>query len=220
MKTKLSMILTLLGLSINVASAGNGSVGLGYTSDYFREGALVSSEALQANASYGLTAGGLDLGVSAFTNQPVDGGVDTYLIGATISKALNDTFSASLGLEHAEFVAGVATLDVTASLSAEMILNPSLTVRRDTEDAFYVFEVGASHDLDLEIANLRLHGVYGHSDNNDGATVSNNTDYYVLGAGLSRSLSENASINASVDYVDSDLIDNESIFGLGISVRF
>tara|TARA_Y100001963_G_scaffold56242_1_gene78654 strand:- start:7994 stop:8626 length:633 start_codon:yes stop_codon:yes gene_type:complete len=210
------MILTLLGLSINVASAGNGSVGIGYASDYFREGSLVSAEALQASASYGLKAGGLDVGVGAFTNQPIDGGVDTYLIDATISKALNDTFSASLGLEHAEFVAGVATLDVTASVSLNTILNPSLTIKRDTEDELYVFEVAASHDIDLDIATLSLGALYGNTD----VTTSSNIDYYSLGANLSRSLGENSTLNASLDYVDSDSIDNESIFGLGITVRF
>lgn len=216
MKTKLTILLTLLGLSINVASAGNGSAGLGYSSDYFREGSLVSAEALQASASYELKAGGLDAGLGIFTNQPTDGGVDTYIIDASISKALNDTFSASLGLEHTEFVAGVATLDVTASVSLNAILNPSLTVKRDTEDDLYVVEVAASHDLDFEIAQLRLGALYGNAD----VSATSNVDYYSVGAQLSRSLSENSSVEASLDYVDSDLIENESIFGVGLSIKF
>jgi len=216
MKTKLTTILTLLGLSINVASAGNGSAGISYASDYFREGALVSSEALQAKASYGLKAAGLDASVGIFTNQPVDGGVDTYIIDAAFSKVLNDTFTASLGLEHTEFVAGVATLDVTASVSMNTILSPSLTVKRDTEDALYVFEVGASHEIDFDIAQLSLGALYGNTD----VTSSSNIDYYSVGANLSRSLSENSSINASIDYVDSDSIDNESIFGIGLTINF
>ena len=216
MKTKLTTILTLLGLSINVASAGNGSAGISYASDYFREGALVSTEALQAQASYGLKAAGLDASVGIFTNQPVDGGVDTYIIDAAFSKALNDTFTASLGLEHTEFVAGVATLDVTASVSLNTILSPSLTAKRDTEDALYVFEVGASHEIDFDIAQLSLGALYGNTD----VTSSSNIDYYSVGASLSRSLSDNSSINASIDYVDSDSIDNESIFGLGLTINF
>jgi hypothetical protein len=216
MKTKLTTILTFLGLSINVASAGNGSAGISYASDYFREGALVSSEALQAKVSYGLQAAGLDASVGIFTNQPVDGGVDTYIIDAAFSKTLNDTFTASLGLEHTEFVAGVATLDVTASVSLNTILSPSLTVKRDTEDALYVFEVGASHEIDFDIAQLSLGALYGNTD----VTSSSNIDYYSVGASLSRSLSDNSSINASIDYVDSDSIDNESIFGLGLTINF
>ena len=216
MKTKLSILLTLLGLSINVASGNGGSASLGYSSDYFREGALVSQEAVQASASYSLKAGGLDASVGIFTSQPIEGGTDTYIIDAAFSKALNDTFSASLGLEHAEFVSGVATLDVTAGLSIQTLLNPSLTIKRDTEDELYVIEVGASHEIDLDIANLGLSATYGNTD----VTTASNIDYYSFGANLSRSLSENSTINASLDYVDSDSIDNESIFGLGITVQF
>ena len=216
MKTKLTTMLTLLGLSINVASAGNGSAGISYASDYFREGSLVSAEALQASASYGLKAAGLDASVGIFTNQPIDGGVDTYIIDAAFSKVLNDTFTASLGLEHTEFVAGVATLDVTASVSLNTILSPSLTVKRDTEDALYVFEVGASHEIDFDIAQLSLGALYGNTD----ITKNSNIDYYSFGANLGRSLSENSSINASIDYVDSDSISNESIFGVGLTINF
>tara|TARA_X000001036_G_scaffold437672_1_gene483550 strand:- start:1016 stop:1663 length:648 start_codon:yes stop_codon:yes gene_type:complete len=214
---KIKLITTaLLGFIINVASAGNGSAGLGYASDYFREGSLVSGEALQASASYELKAGGLDAGLGIFTNQPTEGGVDTYIIDASISKALNDTFSASLGLEHTEFVSGVASLDVVASLSLNTILSPSLTVKRDTEDDLYVVEVGASHDLDFEIVQLTVGALYGNAD----VSSASNVDYYSVGASLSRSLSENSSLEASLDYVDSDLISNESIFGVGINIKF
>jgi len=216
MKIKHLIASSLLGFIINVASAGNGSAGIGYSSDYFREGSLVSAESLQASAAYELKAGGLNAGFGIFTNQPTAGGVDTYIIDASISKALNDTFSASLGLEHTELVAGVATLDITASVSLNSILNPSLTVKRDTEDDLYVVEVGASHDLDFEIAQLRLSALYGNAD----VSSTSNVDYYSVGASLSRSLSENSSVEASLDYVDSDLISNESIFGIGLTIKF
>ena len=216
MKTSKLIITALFGLIINVASAGNGSVGLGYASDYFREGSLVSAEALQASASYELKAGGLNAGLGIFTNQPNEGGVDTYIIDASISKALNDTFSASLGLEHTEFVNGVASLDITASLSLNTVLSPSLTVKKDTEDDLYVVEVGASHDLDFKIAQLRLGALYGNAD----VSATSNVDYYSVGAKVSRALSENSSLEASLDYVDSDLIENESIFGVGLTIKF
>ena len=86
MKTKLSILLALLGLSINVASANGGSASVGYSSDYFREGALVSQEAMQASAAYTLKAGGLDASVGIFTSQPIEGGTDTYIIDAEGNK--------------------------------------------------------------------------------------------------------------------------------------
>jgi len=216
MKTKLSILLALLGLSINVASANGGSASVGYSSDYFREGALVSQEAMQASAAYTLKAGGLDASVGIFTSQPIEGGTDTYIIDAAFSKALNETFSVSLGLEHAEFVSGVATLDVTAGLTVQTLLSPSVTLKRDTEDELYVIEIGASHQIDLQVADLGLSAIYGNTD----VTTSSNIDYYSLGANLSRSLSENSTLNASLEYVDSDSIQNESIFGLGLTVQF
>lgn len=216
MKNKLSIITVLLGLSINVASAGNGSASIGYSSDYFREGALISEEAVQASASYGFKAVGLDSSVGIFTSQPLDGGTDTYIIDASFSKALNETFVVSLGLEHTEFVAGAATLDVVGVLSLNTVLSPSLSVARDTEDALYAIEVGVSHDLDLEVVTLTLGGSYGNTD----VTTASNIDYYTLGASLSKSLTENSTLNASLAYVDSDSIENESIVGLGLSVKF
>ena len=216
MKTKLSILTVLLGLSINVASGGNGSANIGYTSDYFREGALVSEEAVQASASYGFKALGLDSSVGIFTNQPIEGGTDTYIIDAAFSKALNETFAVSVGLEHTEFVAGVATLDVTADLSVNTVLNPTLSIARDTEDELYAIEVGISHDLDLEVATLGLSASYGNTD----VTTTSNIDYYTVGASLSKSLSENSAVHASVAYVDSDSIDNESVVGLGLSLKF
>ena len=216
MKTKLSILLALLGLSINVASGNGGSASVGYSSDYFREGALVSPEAVQASASYALEAGGLNASVGIFTSQPIEGGTDTYIIDVAFSKVLNDTFTVSLGLEHTEFVAGVATLDVTAGVTLQTVLSPSLTIKRDTEDELYVVEVGASHDIDLKVANLGLSATYGNTD----VTTASNIDYYAVGANLSKSLTENSTLNASLDYVDSDSIENESIFGLGISVKF
>ncbi len=216
MKTKLSIITVLLGLSINVASGGNGSASVGYSSDYFREGALISEEAVQASASYGFKVGGLDSSLGVFTSQPIEGGTDTYIIDASFSKALNETFVVSLGLEHTEFVAGAATLDVVGVLSLNTVLNPSLSVARDTEDELYAIEVGVSHDIDVEIATLTLGGSYGNTD----VTTTSNIDYYSVGASLSKSLSENSSLTASVAYVDSDSIDNKSIVGLGLSVKF
>jgi hypothetical protein len=217
MKTKLSIITVLLGLCVNVASAGTGSAGVGYTSDYFRRGALVSEEAVQANASVGFKALGLDSSVGIFTNQAMaSGGVDTYIINAGVSGAWGDTVGLSAGLEHAELISGDASLEVVVGLSVDTVLSPTLSVYRDTDDALYTLEVAVSHDVELKIASLGLNASYGNSD----VTATSNIDYYSVGASLSRSLSENSTLHGSVAYVDSDSIDSESILGLGLSVKF
>ena len=216
MKTKLSIITVLLGLSVNVASAG-GSAGVGYTSDYFRRGALLSEEAVQADASLGFTAFGLESSVGIFTNQAMtSGGVDTYIIDAGLAGKWGELVSLSAGLEHAELVGGDATLEVVVGASFDTVLTPSVSIYRDIDAALYTFEVGISHDLDLEIATLGLGASYGNTD----VTSASNIDYYSLGASLSRSLSDNSTLAASVAYVDSDSIESESIIGLGLSVKF
>lgn len=217
MKTK-TMIMALMScLFINAAPAGSNSADVGYASDHFRRGALTAEESVQAGASFGFQALGLESSVGAYTNQAVaSGGTDLYIIDAGASKAFGELLSVYVGLEHAEFVTGAATLEVNANVSFDTVLNPKLSIYRNTDDALYTYEASVSHSFDLEVAELGLSALYGNTD----ATSSTDVDYYSVGGSLSRSLSENSSLIASLDYVDSDVIDNESIFGLGINVKF
>ncbi len=217
MKTKLSMILTLLGLSVNVALAGNGSVGIGYASDYFRRGALLSEEAVQANASYELKVAGLDSSISVFTNQGVaNGSSDFYLIDGSVSKSLGDLLDLSVGLQHAEAVQGSASLEAGIAVDIDTLLSPSISLYRDLSETLYTVEAGVSHSFDLDIAKLSLLASYGHTE----TSATTDVDYTALGASLSKSLSDSADLNLSVGSVDSDSISRETLFGLGISVKF
>ena len=217
MKTK-TMIMALIScLFINAAPAGSNSIDVGYASDHFRRGALTAEESVQAGASLGFKALGLDSSVGVSTNQAVaSGGTDFYLINAGASKAFGELLSVYVGLEHAEFVAGAATLEVNANISLDTVLNPEVSIYRNTDDALYTYEAAVSHSFDLEVAALGLSASYGNTD----VTSSSDVDYYSVGGSLTRSLSENSSLTASLDYVDSDSIENESIFGVGINVKF
>jgi hypothetical protein len=216
MKTKILMM-AFSCLFINAASAGGNSINAGYASDHFRRGALTAEESVQAGASFGFKALGLDSSIGISTNQAVaSGGTDFYLVSAGASKSLGELLSVYVGLEHAEFVAGAATLEVNANLSLDTVLNPEVSIYRNTDDALYTYEAAVSHSFDLEVADLGLSASYGNTD----VTSSSDVDYYSVGGSLTRSLSENASLTASLDYVDSDSIKNESIFGLGLSVKF
>ena len=217
MKTK-TMIMALIScLSINAAPAWGNSVDVGYASDHFRRGALTAEESVQAGASFGFKALGLDSSVGVFTNQSVaSGGTDFYLVDVGASKQIGELLSLYGGLQHAELVAGDATLEVNLQVGLETALNPSLSVYRNTDDALYTYEASVSHSFDLDVADLGLSASYGNTD------VSSSTDveYYTVGASLSRSISDSASVSAGLDYVDSDVIDNESIFSLGLSINF
>ena len=171
------MIMALMScLFINAAPAGSNSVDVGYTSDYFRRGALTAEESVQAGASFGFKALGLDSSVSAFTNQAVaSGGTDLYLIDAGASKSFGELLSVYVGLQHAEFIAGASTLEVNANVGIDTVLNPKLSIYRNTDDALYTYEASVSHSFDLEVADLGLSALYGNSD----VTSSTDVDYYL-----------------------------------------
>lgn len=213
--TKL-LVTALLGFIINVASAQNYSAGLGYASDYFYRGALKSEEAVQASFGAKTELGGLDVSARAFTNQSVDNGTDSYQLTLGAGKSVNDLLSVYGGLNHFEDVAGEALFEAHLGLGLKTILSPSLNVFRSFDDDWYTVELGVHHKFDFDVAELCVHGAIGNTDLSD--TVD--SDYYTVGAKVSRDLAENASIAISADRVDSDLIDEEWVFGLSVSTKF
>ena len=214
MKTQ-TYIMALLCLISNVATAG--SLSVGYASDYFRRGAILSSEAVQSSVSIDTDVGGLNASVGASTNQSTAGGSDAYTIEFGASKQLGELFNVYVGLEHFEQVAGDAILDARISIGFDTIFSPSATLYRNTSDDLYTFELSAKHGFDIKVADLCLHGLYGNTD----VSSSVNEDYYGLGAIASKSVSDSASLGLSYDYFDSDLIsDGESVVGLTLSVNF
>jgi hypothetical protein len=216
MKTKLVSLLALLGLSFNVMPVFAGSLSTEYASDFFRRGALLSSESLQGSISHDFNLAGLSVGVGAFSNQSLDSGSDAYSLKGGVSKSIGEMFSAYGGVEHFEQAPGDASLLVEIKLSADVPLNPSLLVSRDTDQSLFTYEVGVGHSFDIKVAELGLSATYGRTD----VTSSTDVDYHVLGASLSRAISDNASANAGLDYVDSDSINNESIVSVGLTVSF
>ena len=203
-------------LFTNAASANTGSLSAGYASDYFREGAMIAGESVTAGVDYSISAGdSLELSLGAATNQSVSSGSDAYLISLGASKQWSDLIGTYIG-EHFELVSGDAALDVELKVDVSVPLNPSLSVARNTDETLYTVEVGVSHSLELEIVNLDLSASYGNADV---STVSD-IDYWTLGASASKSVSENSDLALDYDYVDSDLVDGESIVGVSLTVSF
>lgn len=210
------VVTALLGFIINVASAQNYSAGLGYASDYFYRGALKSEEAVQASIGAQTELGGFDVSAGAFTNQAVEGGADSYELTLGAGKSLGDLLSIYGGLNHFEDVAGEALFEAKVGLSFDTLLSPNVNVYRSFDDDLYTFELGVNHKFETELADLCVHGSFGNTD----LTEAIDSDYYVVGAKASRSLAESADLAISVDRVDSDLIDEEWVFGVGLSTSF
>jgi hypothetical protein len=215
MKTKTYMT-ALLCLISNVAFAG-GSVNVGFASDFFRRGALVSEESLQSSVSYNKDVAGLNVSLDAFTDQALSSGNDSYIIEGGASRQIGELLGVYVGLQHFEQRASDSTLEVNIQVDLNVALSPSLSVFRDTSDDLYTFEVSAKHGIETQIADLCIHALYGNTD----VSTSSNEDYYGIGAIASKSISDNSDLALSYDYVDSDLIaDGESVFGVSFSVNF
>lgn len=211
---KITYMTALLCLISNVALAGSASIG--YTSDYFRRGALLSEEAVQSSVSYSKDLLGLEFSVGASTNQPVSVGEDSYIIEGGASAELGELLGLYVGLQHFEQRSSDSNLEVQVSATFNTLLNPSVDLFRDTDDELYTFELGLSHDLDLDFAQLGLSASYGNTD----VTEAQNEDYYTLGAVASKSLSDNTTAQLGYNYVDSDLISAESIVSASVSFSF
>tara|TARA_B110000444_G_C18807340_1_gene580696 strand:- start:680 stop:1333 length:654 start_codon:yes stop_codon:yes gene_type:complete len=215
-KTKL-IITALLGFFINAASAETYSLGTKYASDYFFRGSLMTQESIQADLGVSGKVFGLDYSANAFTNQSVESGVDTYILNGGVSRSFfGDLLGAYAGIGHIENVSGEALMEVNVRLSVDTLLSPTVSFFRNLNESLYTSELSLSHDLDLDFASLGILGSVGISD----LTNSNSETYHSLGVNASKSIGEKSEICLGIERVDSDLIEAEYIFALGVSTQF
>ncbi len=217
MKTIKLITTALLGFIINVASAGDYSLGTSYVSDYFEEGLRKAGESVQVSLGAEGTLGGLNYSAGAFTNQSINSGTDTYILSGGLSKSFADELiSAYVGLEHTEDVSGEAIQEADLTLSFSTLLSPTVSVLRNLDESLFIYELSLSHALDVKVASLDLMGSVGNVE----SSQSVDTDYYTLGAMLSKSISDNASISVGLLRVDSESTEEDYVTSLGISTRF
>jgi len=222
MNTKLVKLIALLGLSINVASAEapevNGNIGTKFSSDYHRRGQLVSQEAIQAQVGFNVGLGGVDVFGDFFTNQSSssNGADNDELTVGLGSSFFEDKLSAYVGVYNTDNSELGNNLEAFASLSLDFPLSPTVSVYRDTDDSLYTFEGQVSYGIDLEVVNLELAGILGNTD------VSSAIDSTYLGATLTatKTFKGNVDLYADVSVSDNDTRDNETLWGVGLSVKF
>lgn len=215
-KTKL-IITALLGFFINAASAETYSLGTKYASDYFFRGSLMTQESIQADLGVNGEVFGLDYSANAFTNQSVESGVDTYILNAGLSTSFfGDLLETYAGIGHIENVSGEALMEASLRLSIDTLLSPTVSFFRNLDESLYTSELSLSHNLDLDFASLGILGSIGISD----LTNSNSETYYSLGANASRPIAEKSQISFGIERVDSNLIEAEYVFALGVSTQF
>ena len=216
MKKLLITLTAITALIINAAYAGSGSVSLGYGSDTFNKGSLLTKENLSASVGYSQEVESLTLEGSAASFDELSDGQSVYIFSVGASSEFTDLLKAYIGLEHEETVNGKSQLDAVVRLSLNTVLSPYVLIQRDTSDNNYVFEGGVSHGFDLQFANLTVGGSVGNADRYG----LKNNDYYQVGATLSKDLTD--SVEASVGYsrVDSESMDGEDLLSAGLSFSF
>jgi hypothetical protein len=216
MKNKFLTLVSLIGLSINVA-AENYSAGIEYTSDFFFRGALKSSEAVQSQVGASKSKNGLTFKAGAFSNQSTGTGSDTYILNGGVSKSFADELiSAYAGVNHIEDVAGESVLEAQISVGFSWPLSPRVSLYRDVDQSLYTYELGLGHVFDFESFSLELKGLLGNTD------IDNSTDneYHSVSAEASRTISDNIKVNLSAAHVNSDTITSENIVSTGVSFSF
>jgi hypothetical protein len=222
MNNKLVKLIALLGLSINVASAEapevNGNLGTKFSSDYHRRGQVVSQEAVQAQVGFNVGLGDVDVFGDFFTNQSTasNGGNNDELTVGLGSSFFEDKLSAYVGIYNTDNSELGDNLEAFASLGLDFPLSPTVSVYRDTDDSLYTFEGQVSYGVDLDVVNLELAGILGNTD------VSSVIDSTYLGAKLTatKTIKDNVNLYADVALSDNDTRDNETLWGVGLSVKF
>lgn len=222
MNNKLVKLIALLGLSINVASAEapevNGNLGTKFSSDYHRRGQVVSQEAVQAQVGFNVGLGGVDIFGDFFTNQSTasDGGNNDELTVGLGSSFFEDKLNAYVGIYNTDNSELGDNLEAFVSLGLDFPLSPTVSVYRDTDDSLYTFEGQVSYGVDLDVVNLELAGILGNTD------VSSAIDSTYLGAKLTatKTIKDNVNLYADVALSDNDTRDNETLWGVGLSVKF
>ena len=153
-----------------------------------------------------------------FTNQSTasDGGNNDELTVGLGSSFFEDKLSAYVGIYNTDNSELGDNLEAFASLGLDFPLSPTVSVYRDTDDSLYTFEGQVSYGVDLDVVNLELAGILGNTD------VSSVIDSTYLGATLTatKTIKDNVDLYADVSVSDNDTRDNETLWGVGLSVKF
>ena len=221
MKTKLvSLIVALLGLNINAASASsiNGSAGAEFSSEYHRRGAVVSQDAIQARVGASTDLGGLDVSLDFFSNQGTESGA-TNSNEITVSAGgslFEDKMSAYIGVYNTDMSNSDSVLEGFVELGVNAPLNPTVRAFRGTSNNLNTFEGELSHSFDLKVLDLGLSAVLGNTETSQTA----DSTYSLLTATASKNVAENFSIYADLSLSDTNSRDSEWFWGAGVSVKF
>ena len=97
-----------------------------------------------------------------------------------------------------------------------MLLNPTVSLYYELDDELWTGEFGVNHEFDLKAATLCIHAGVGETE----VTSSTDRTYYVVGAKVTKSVTDTADLVLSLDRVDANDADDDLVFMTGLTVRF
>lgn len=221
MKTKLvSLIVALIGLNINVASADNvnGNAGANFSSEYHRRGAVVSQDAVQARIGASTNLGGLDVKADFFSSQATASGAvssNEVTVGAGGS-LFGDKLNAYIGIYNTDMSNADSVLEGFISIAVTAPLNPVVRAYRGHSNNLNTFEGELSHSFDAKVVDLTVSALLGNTE----TSASADSTYSMATVSASKNLSENLNIYANLSISDNNSRDYETFWGAGVSVKF
>ena len=224
MRTKIVIAALISAISINVASADNhdaglnlgGTIGAGYVSEKYFRGQSSGGESLQANVSFNTSVESVGVYVDLTTTQSVDSTeIDTNDITAGLSLGLGDKIDLLLGVYNTDISTSGGTLEGFVGVQLSSLLNPSVTVYRNTNQELYTYEGGVCHTVELGVFDLVLCGWLGSTE----LTTSVDSTYYGGRVAAVKSVGD-IDFYANVAVDDNEDRDTETLWGAGIAVKF
>jgi len=216
----LFLALALAGalISNNVASAVSGKVDTKYHSDAEYRGQAIADDTLSASVTLSQSLDRLSAGLRLETLNALDSGAEMHFIDASLSTDLvADKLSGTIGWLNTD--TGTNQSELYVSVTAKTLLSPTLTVYRDTSDELYNYVLGVSTG-EIVVEGLPVTFVAGLDVGFIDRTLTTDDTYVEAHVCAKKSLTENADIYAGIEYDDSDLVDDEVGFVLGLSVNF
>lgn len=224
MKTKIVIAALTCALITNVASAAKqdtgfklgGTIGAGYVSDDFFRGQASSGESLQANVGFNTSVGSVGLFGDLATTQSVDSTeADTNDVTVGLSLTPVDKINLLLGVYNTDISNSGGNLEGFVGVQIDALLNPSITLYRNTSEELYTYEGQLSHSIDLDVFDLQVSGWLGNTE----LTTSDDSTYYGAKLAAVKSLG-NIDLYADVAVDDNEDRGAETLWGAGVAVKF
>lgn len=221
MKTnKWFLALTCVGALLvnNVLSAVDGKVTTNYQSNAEYRGQSIGDDAIGAAVNAETKLNDLSVGLSLSTLNSLDNDASLHLLDVGVSTdVMADKLAVSLGWLGTDN--GDYENEVYVSAGLNVMFSPSLTVYKNTSHDLYTYVFGVSTN-EIKVDGLPVTFVAGVDVGSVDRTTTDSETYVEAHVCAKHTVSDSADVYAGVEYDNSDLVDDEVGFVVGLNVSF